>query len=250
MPVQREESTAAPYDLNFVLPVRVIENARVRLEPFIPAVHAEEYFTGSKDHPELYTYLAYGPFDSVDELLEKLVIGRVHNDPTSVLFAIIDKAGAEGKPRVAGMFGLLNTSVLNLSTEIGFVHVLPPFQRTHVASNAIGLLLHYCLELPIDSSDAADPAPFGSGGGLGLRRVQWQANADNARSVRTAERMGFRLEGIARWQRLLTEGKRGYEVPRTRGIGGNGFHVCVLAICWDDWELEKAKEAVKKQMER
>ncbi|KAI5118204.1 hypothetical protein M0805_004694 [Coniferiporia weirii] len=256
MSTQGEDSAAAaPYDANFVFPIRVIENVRVQLAPFIPAVHAEEFFAGSKDHPGLYTYLPYGPFDSVDSLLDEFVIGRVQKDPTGVLFAIIDKTGADGKHRIAGVVGLLNTSVLNQSTEIGYIAVLPDFQRTHVASNAVGLLLHYCIALPADAAgstdtDSADSSPFSSGGGLGLRRVQWQAHADNAQSVRTAERMAFRKEGIARWQRMLPEDKRGHVAPPMRGGAGTGRHSWVLAVCWDDWELEGAKEVVKRQMER
>ena len=40
---------------------------------------------------------------------------------------------------------------------------LKKYHRTHVTTNSVGLLLQYCL----------DPPPHG----LGLRRVQWQANA-------------------------------------------------------------------------
>lgn len=145
---------------------------------------------------------------------------------------------------MAGVVGLLNTLAEHASTEIGFITIFRAFQRSHVSTHAIGLLLHYLLELPDSKS-----SPYGPG--IGLRRVQWQAHADNKPSVRAAERMGFKLEGIMRWQRVLPIGKRGYDVPTERAGGDRkGRHSAVLALCWDDWELEGARELVRKQMER
>lgn len=112
-------------------------------------------------------------------------------------------------------------------TEIGCVVILPAFQRTHVASNAVGILLHYAL----------DTAPHG----LGLRRVVWQANELNEPSVRLAQRMGFVLEGILRWDRVLPAGRPGNgialrdEDPRAKCPGRN---TAMLGLTWDDWEHE------------
>jgi len=166
------------------------------------------------------------------------------------LFAVLDKthsvdapaettghAQSGAQPRLAGVIGFLNASPAHLSVEIGWVLILPAYQRTHVTSNAIGLLLHYCLEPP--------PA------GLGLRRVQWQANARNRASVRAAERMGFVLEGVLRWQRVLGERKEGNAAPVGRKEAGSqmpGRDSAMLAICWDDWE--EKKEAILKTMQR
>ncbi|KAH8110050.1 GNAT family acetyltransferase [Phellopilus nigrolimitatus] len=242
-----EVADSAPQDLvNFAFPVRDLESTRVKLTPFIAALHAKAFFEGSKAHPELYTYFPPGPFASIDEFIGDFSENRVLKEPSNVLFAILDKTGPE--PRVAGIIGLLNTDKANLSTEIGFVLILPAFQRTHVTSNAVGLLLHYCLELPFASF--ADSGGYGPG--LGLRRVQWQTHAENARSVRTAERLGFQREGIIRWQRVLREGKAGFEVPPERRAldARPGRHSWMLSLCWDDWELEGAREAVRSQMNR
>jgi RimJ/RimL family protein N-acetyltransferase len=79
-------------------------------------------------------------------------------------------------------------------TLIAFVITLPPFQRTHVTTNAIGLLLMYALDLP----------PYG----LGLRRVQWQANRLDTKSIGIAQKFGFKLEAILRWDgRVLPASK-------------------------------------------
>jgi RimJ/RimL family protein N-acetyltransferase len=83
------------------------------------------------------------------------------------------------------------------------ITILPPFQRTHVTSNAVGFLLMYTLDAPP--------------GGLGLRRCQWQTHARNQPSRRLAERMGFTFEGVQRFQRALPPHKK-----------GNGFDVSSL----------------------
>ena len=96
---------------------------------------------------------------------------------------------------LAGTIGYLNAAPESASVEIGYAIVLPTYQRTFVSTRAIGLLLQYALELPEDKSQDND---LGGGGGLGLRRVQWQAYANNAASIRAAQRMGLKLEGIHR----------------------------------------------------
>ncbi|KIP02225.1 hypothetical protein PHLGIDRAFT_16682 [Phlebiopsis gigantea 11061_1 CR5-6] len=129
---------------------------------------------------------------------------------------------------LAGVLGLFGCSAANLSAEIAYVAVLPAFQRTHVASNAVGLLMRYCLELP----GTAPP-------GLGLRRVQWCAHTKNVRSARLAERMGFRREGVHRWMWVLPkELARDGDVVTGEGRAADvpGRHTFVLSVCWDDWE--------------
>ncbi|KAH8759735.1 hypothetical protein BGZ57DRAFT_614301 [Hyaloscypha finlandica] len=87
-----------------------------------------------------------------------------------------------------GKRGRRSTTPVNVVTEIGVI-ISPAFQRTHVSTNAVGLLLVWTLDRP-------------SAGGLGLRRVAWQAHAENQASREVALRMGFELEGILRWQRV------------------------------------------------
>jgi hypothetical protein len=36
-----------------------------------------------------------------------------------------------------------------------------------------------------------------------LRRVQWQTNEQNEASIKTALRMGFRHEGVKRWEGVV-----------------------------------------------
>ena len=75
--------------------------------------------------------------------------------------------------------------------------------------------------------------------------MQWQANVDNIPSVNAAKRLGFKLEGVIRWQKVLPFGKRGdeggegLELPTEGWDGerawGPGRHTAMLSLCWDDW---------------
>jgi RimJ/RimL family protein N-acetyltransferase len=98
----------------------------------------------------------------------------------------------------------------------------------------VGLLLNYLLEAP-----------------LSLRRVTWLANARNERSVKAAERMGFRLEGILRWHRILPEGKDGQlAVAEDFSDGrGPGRDTAMLSMCWDDWR-DGVKDKVQALVDR
>lgn len=156
-----------------------------------------------------------------------------HPDPQSILFAVIDKTKGEGA--FAGVIGLVHTSSQNMSTEIGCVICFPEFQRTFVNTNAVGILMRYCLNLPEE-------------GGLGFRRVQWTANPANTASIRAAERMGMKVEGTLRWYWVLPEGKEGKKVGAGRGEAV-GRDSVLLATYWDDWE-NGGREHVETIMDR
>ena len=125
-------------------------------------------------------------------------------NPGWLLYAIFDLK--RPSPALAGCIGYLHTSTEHLVTEIGFIVILPDFQRSHVTSNAVGLLLNYALDPPEKE-------------GLGLRRVQWDTNSENQASEKVALRMGFTFEGRHRWNRVFRDGVRtgkignGQELP-------------------------------------
>lgn len=247
-----------PYDVNFCFPVHELENEKLRLTPFIvsaqiattistiliaiqPSIHTDRWFEASREFPEIWKHIPVGPFSKAEDFVNVLVTNRVQPDPGDVLFIVLDKVRAKpGCPSdelpIAGLIGLLNTSIVESITEVGFVFTLPPYQRSHVTSNSIGLLLTWCLDSPAE-------------GGLGLQRVQWQCNQLNTASRRAAERMGFKFEAIVRWQRVLPIGKEGHMVTREDKRKDNpGRHTVMLSLCWDEWE--EAKEIVRKQMNR
>lgn len=197
------------------------------------------YVAALKDQQEAFKWLPYTPITTTTAL-EQFLNTWVYPDPGLILFAIKDKTRSsaediQGEVTIqtfGGVITLMNGSVANACVEIGHILIVPDFQRTHVLTNACGILLQYALNRPEE-------------GGLGLRRVQWQANEANLPSVGAAKRLGFHFEGILRWHRVLPPGKVG---PATREDGrGAGRHTAILSICFDDWE-GGVKEALQEKM--
>ncbi|KAG8969529.1 hypothetical protein FRB90_010727, partial [Tulasnella sp. 427] len=147
---------------------------------------------------------------------------------------------------LAGLLTYLRTEPTALTTEIGHLVIFPPFQRTHVTTNAVGLLLIHALEVP-------------KKGGWGMRRVQWTAAPNNKPSVRAGERMGFKWEGVLRNLRPMLGEK---EDVRTTGKGEKretfkpgakldiltregdplpgvpSWDTAFLSLCWVDYDRE------------
>jgi len=179
-------------------------------------------------------------FDS--NFLEKVSLPN----PNFFTFAVIDKtkppSSDDPEGELAGMMSFTNTSTIHLSTEIGYVLVFPAFHRTHVTTNAVGLMLQFALGGTLQR-------------GLGLRRVQWQTSTMNAASIRTAERLGFRREAVLRWHIVFKDGVRNHKAGNGRALpagsdeGDLGRDTVVLSLCWDDWE-EGGREKVEEAMTR
>ncbi|KAF9241846.1 acyl-CoA N-acyltransferase [Melanogaster broomeanus] len=232
-----------PYDLNFILPVpQVLSTDKLRLVPFIPRVHAAAYFEAVRGHETIYQFMSVA-LEYPSDFLRFIEMCR--RDKTAVVFAVIDTTRLDPKHpewegSLAGIFGLLQTDKTNLVTEIGPAIVLPAFQKTHVASHAVGLLLKHILDI----------APSG----MGFRKVKWTAFPLNLPSNKLAQRMGFKFEGLIRWTCVIprVEGyqKDGKEVRAgDAGDGLLGRDSNVLAVCWDDWE-EGGRELVEQAFAR
>jgi RimJ/RimL family protein N-acetyltransferase len=167
----------------------------------------------------------------------------IRSSAENCVYAIIDKTISPEKANIvstfAGVMSLNKTNPVDAVTEMG-VLVFPAFHRTHVATNAIGLLLMWTLDPP-------------SAGGLGLRRVEWQTHESNAASRRIALKMGFEFEGIARWQRTIPDAKVGLPMEaleKRNGTKGErpGRHSANYALVWDEWD--EKRPAVVALMER
>jgi len=212
-----------PYDINWAFPLHeeALESERVKLTPFVPRLHAEEYAAQVSAKPDLHRYFPF-ELSSLDQILMEVEL-RARRDPSWILFAIIDKARGGS---LAGVIGLLDASAPNLSVEMGWVVVFPAFQRTYVTSNAVGILLRYALELP-------------HANGLGFRRVEWTAHSANEPSLATARRMGFKEECVQRWAMVMPEGAEGHGIAVRAGDPLShraGRHNVCFSMCADDWE--------------
>ncbi|KAF3906088.1 hypothetical protein ABW21_db0208351 [Orbilia brochopaga] len=230
--------------------LREISNDHVKLIPFNSTRHAGEFMRVAKQYPEIWTHGPFGPFDSAQSFVSDFIETFVRPRKDMLLYTVIDKTkpvdGVDEDGVLAGLIAYLGTSPSNLCTEIAFVVTLPPFQRTHVTSNAVGLLLNFALNSPDE-------------GGLGFRRVQWMTSTVNYESIRTAEKMGFMREGIIRWDRLYPGGRTKGKISSGKSLQacGRATHIneddlgrdsVMLSMCWDDWFLEGKREHVEERM--
>ncbi|OAA68714.1 Acyl-CoA N-acyltransferase [Niveomyces insectorum RCEF 264] len=216
-----------------------LENNLVALEPFEPDTHAARFVDLAKAHPDVFKYVAFPVLNDEADFLRE-VYGPLRASAGDCLYAIVDNVGGGGggaaaaapEDSFAGVVSLTATNPTNAVTEIGII-VFPAFQRTHVATNALGLMLLWTLDPP-------------SLGGLGLRRVVWQTHTENAASRAAALRMGFELEGIARWDRVFPRGSQSATLPVDKLQARNGTtseapgrHTAVFSLVWDEWDAKR-----------
>ncbi|KAM5543710.1 hypothetical protein V8D89_002327 [Ganoderma adspersum] len=200
-----------PYDINFAWPLHPesLQTDRLKIVPFVPRVHAATYWASIQDHlSTLFRYYAFVP----------------HSLPEVLAWLELNEWGGS----LAGAIAFFNTAAQNLSTELGYVIVFPPFHHTHVAKEMVGVMLRYGLELP-----SASPP------GIGFRRVEWRVHPGNKPSLGLAERMGFKRDGVVRWLWVLPDELKemGDECTRADAFEGRtGRHTVILSVCWDDWE--------------
>jgi len=193
----------------------------VRLEPFVPSLHAKQAWDTFKT-PEgqlLYQYMPWNAPDSYTAYLTEVEGNR--RNPAWQTFAIFDKTRPEGL-NLAGTVSYTKSTSVDLSLEIGAVYIFPAFQRTHVNTHVNGLLLRYAFEE------------------LKLRRVQWRAIIHNGPSTTAAKRLGYELEGVLLWDVCLPPGKEGNPVDSQLGLGrpdrGPGRNTSQWVMTWQSWE--------------
>lgn len=154
-----------------------------RLEALNPDRHADDLFAANRldDQRINWTYLPYGPFDSLRAYrtwIEQDALGR---DP--LFFAIIDS----GTNKAVGVASYMDIKPTNGSIEVGHLNFSPALQRTRAATEAMYLMMSQAFE-------------------LGYRRFQWRCNALNAPSRAAAQRLGLSFEGIFR-QATVSKGR-------------------------------------------
>jgi len=161
-----------------------LEGETVRLEPVDPSRHAGDLFATSEGAPELWDYLAYGPFPSQQLFTEWLEERASSRDP--LFYAVVDgNSGTAG-----GMASFMRIKPDNGVIEIGHIWFAPVLQRTHQATEAIYLLARHSFD------------------DLGYRRLEWKCDALNQPSRRAAERFGFVFEGVFRQHMVIKDRNR------------------------------------------
>lgn len=138
--------------------------------------HAEALFaafTGAQNDP-LWTYLPYGPFDSLDAYQTWLASVQPSADP--LFFTIVE----EETDAPVGLASYLRIEPKTGVIEVGHINYSLRLQQTRAATEAMFLMMRYVFDE------------------LGYRRYEWKCDALNAPSRRAAERLGFQFEGIFR----------------------------------------------------
>lgn len=155
--------------------LRPMHGRWVRLEPVSAARHAADLHEAvTREDPDgaIWTYMAYGPWQSADAFSAWLEERALARDPW--FYAIVPRATG----RAAGMGAFMRCDAANGVIEIGNIWMSPGLQRSREATEAIFLMIRHCFDE------------------LGVRRLEWKCDSLNEPSRRAAERFGFRFEGI------------------------------------------------------
>ena len=157
------------------LPARTpIRGRYCRLEPLDPQRHADDLYAAYRQAPDDrdWTYLPVGPFSSAADY-------RAHAERAAASTDFLHYAVIDLKTeRAVGTLALMRMDPANGVIEVGFVVFSPLLQRTPISTEAQYLLMQYVFD------------------GLGYRRFEWKCDNLNTPSLRAAERLGFRFEGI------------------------------------------------------
>jgi RimJ/RimL family protein N-acetyltransferase len=160
--------TAPPHPVGAVMQGRL-----VRLEP-LAAAHAEALYAanGLDLEGRNWTYMGYGPFDSLHAYRDW--VGGVARDNDPMFYTIIRQDGA-----AAGVASYLRIAPGSGSIEVGNINFSPLLQRSPGATEAMYLMMKWAFE-------------------AGYRRYEWKCDALNAPSRRAALRLGLSYEGVFR----------------------------------------------------
>jgi RimJ/RimL family protein N-acetyltransferase len=147
-----------------------------RVEPLDPARHAADIHNANLADREarMWTYLAYGPFASLEVYTAWMRATCLGDDP--LFHAIVDQASG----RALGVASYLRIEPAVGVIEVGHIAMSPALQKSRVATEASYLMM----------ARAFDE--------LGYRRYEWKCDALNAPSMRAARRLGFVYEGTFR----------------------------------------------------
>lgn len=165
-------------------PRSAIEGRLVRIEPLDPERHVEGLFAALREDREgrVWTYLPYGPFDTLGGYRAFVEAECLGEDP--LFHAIVPST--DGRP--AGVAAYLRVDEEFGVIEVGHICYAPRLQRTPAATEVMYLLMRRAFDE------------------LGYRRYEWKCDALNARSRAGAERLGFRFEGTFR-QAMIYKGR-------------------------------------------
>lgn len=167
-------------------PQRTLLSAmRFALQPLDPDRDVEDLYRVGHEGPGaelLWTYMAYGPFESPEVMHAWLKTCAASDDP--LFFTVVERETG----RRVGMCSFMSIAPEMRRIEIGHIWYTPPLHGSGISVEVAWMLLSEAFER------------------LGYRRVEWKCNALNERSRRAALKLGFVFEGVFR-QHMIVKGR-------------------------------------------
>ena len=146
------------------------------LKPLNFKNHAGELFKNfSLDKTNtLWTYMPYGPFKNLPSFKSYLKKNCLNKEP--FFYAIYSKR----LKSFCGLASYLRIKPAIGTIEVGWITYAPNLQRTVEATEAMYLMMKNVFE------------------NLGYRRYEWKCDNLNQKSKKSAQRLGFKFEGVFR----------------------------------------------------
>ena len=156
-------------------PHEIMQGDYCILEPLDADRHARDLFLANSLNTDgrNWTYLPYGPFDSLDRYCAWVESVSKKTDPQ--FYSIVERRSGKS----VGVASYLRISPTNGSIEVGHINFSPAITRTIAATEAMFLMMRRAFE-------------------LGFRRYEWKCDSLNLRSRKAAQRLGLSFEGVFR----------------------------------------------------
>jgi RimJ/RimL family protein N-acetyltransferase len=177
------------------LPKKAVHYGRYMDLLALTSDHTDLLWPAVVSAPESFTYLRYGPFTEPAQL--RVLLDDLFHRHDQPFWAVVPK-GASAQ----GWLSICDVLQKDGSIEIGSIWFSPSLQGTRAAREAIFLLICHTMD------------------DLGYERLVWRCHAQNAKSFKTAENLGFTYEGT--WRRAAI-------------VDGWQRDVAWLSILRDEW---------------
>jgi RimJ/RimL family protein N-acetyltransferase len=154
-----------------------------RVEPLDVGRHAASLHENNRSAVDgrAWTYLGYGPFETLADYRRWLTEHAQSDDP--LFHTIVDATG-----EAVGLASYLRIDPANGVIEVGHLNYSPRLQRTRASTEAMYLMMRRAFDE------------------LGYRRYEWKCDSLNEPSRQAALRLGFTYEGIFR-QAVVYKGR-------------------------------------------
>jgi RimJ/RimL family protein N-acetyltransferase len=200
----------------WTLPTRErLENDTVILVPLNGELHSTGLYhaaaMANNNNQDLFRYMvSFGPFNNKPEMDNYLK--ELESKKEIYTWTVFQKSNNE----IIGSVSLVNANELHGKIEIGRIWYNSRYHGTLINTKTLELLLTYIFEK------------------LKYRRAAWQCDSNNIKSIKAAEGVGFKKEGIFRNDYMAK---------------GNNRDTVWFSIIESEWEYAKNKinERIRKR---